>query len=137
MLDFVVYFRVDLHRIPVFFVEVKTALTITILSARADADDQMRQRLRQLYDQSLSELRGISALGTKLCFYSLDKSLESLTPLAIPRNEAYINDTAPVARWDSDMLTDNGYDRFMGVCNEVKALAAAEGVLASCSFQQI
>lgn len=104
MLDFVVYFRVDLHRIPVFFVEVKTALTITILSARADADDQMRQRLRQLYDQSLSELRGISALGTKLCFYSLDKSLESLTPLAIPRNEAYINDTAPVARWDSDIL---------------------------------
>ena len=77
------YFRVDLHRIPVFFVEIKTALTITLLSARADADDQMQERFRQLYDQSLSELRGISALGTKLCFFSLDKKLESLTPLAI------------------------------------------------------
>ena len=91
-----------------FFVEVKTALTITLLSARADADDQMRERLRLLYDrdQSPSELHGISALGTKNCFHSLDKSLESLTPLAIPRKEAYINDnTAPVDRWDSDILT--------------------------------
>jgi hypothetical protein len=123
-----VYFRVDLHRILVFFVEVKTALTITLLSARADADDQMRERLRQLYDQSLSELRGISALGTKLCFYSLDKSLESLTPIAIPRNDAYINDTAPVDRWDLDVLTDDGYNRFMDVCNEVKDLAIVEGV---------
>ena len=111
-----------------FFVEVKTALTITVLSSRADADDQMRERLRQLYDQSLSELHGISALGTKLCFYSLNKSLESLTPLAIPRNETYINDTAPVDRWNSDILTDNGYNRFMGVCDDVKALATVEGV---------
>ena len=111
-----------------FFVEVKTALTITVLSSRADADDQMRERLRQLYDQSLSELHGISALGTKLCFYSLNKSLESLTPLAIPRNETYINDTAPVDCWDSDILTDNGYNRFKGVCDKVKALATVEGV---------
>jgi hypothetical protein len=76
----------------------------------------------------VSELRGISALGTKLYFYSLDKNSKSLTPLAIPRNEAYINDTTPVDRWDSDILTDDGYNRFMGVCDEVKALVAIEGV---------
>ena len=127
-LDFVVYFRVELHRIPVFFVEVKTAVTIMHTSARAGADDQIRDRLRQLFDQSLSELRGISALGTRLCFYTLDKSLESITPIAIPRNEAYVNDTAPADRWDVDILTDDGYNRFMEVCNEVKALATAEAL---------
>ena len=124
------YFCVDLHRIPVFFFEVKTAQTITLLSARADADDQVRERLRQVYDQSFSGLHGISALGTKLCFYSLDKILEPIiTPLAIPRNEAYINDTAPVDGWNSGILTDDGYNRFMGVCEEVKTLAAVEATL--------
>ncbi|KIM78059.1 hypothetical protein PILCRDRAFT_11507 [Piloderma croceum F 1598] len=127
-LDFVVYFRIDLHRIPVFFVEVKTALAIKNLSARADADDQMRLRLRQLFDQSLTELHGISALGTRLCFYCLDKNTESLTPRPIPQIAAYINDTAPADRWDADILTDDGFNRFMNIVEHVKALAAVEGV---------
>jgi hypothetical protein len=76
-LDFVVFFRISLHRIPVFFVEVKTAIAIQSFSARAEADDQMRVRLDQLYDQSLSEVHGISAFGTALCFYRLDKNTES------------------------------------------------------------
>jgi hypothetical protein len=128
----VVYFRVDLHRIPVFFVEVKTALAIENLSARADADDQMRLRLRQLFDQSLTELHGVSALGTRLCFYCLDKNTESLTPPLIPRNAAYVNDTAPADRWDADVLTDNGYNRFMNIVDYVRALTAAEGVCPFC-----
>jgi len=125
-LDFVVYFRVDLHRIPVFFVEVETALAIANLSSRADADDQMRSRLRQLFDQSLTELHGISALGTRLCFYCLDKAAESVTPPPIHRGAAYVNDTAPADRWDADILTDDGYNRFMDVVEHVRALAAVE-----------
>lgn len=127
-LDFVVYFRIDLHRIPVFFVEVKTAQTIKNLSARTDADDQMRLRLRQLFDQGLTELHGISALGTRLCFYCLDKTTKSLTPPPIPRNDAYVNDTAPADRWDADILTDDGYNRFMYIVEHVRVLAAAEGM---------
>jgi hypothetical protein len=112
----------------VFFVEVKTALAIKNLSARADADDQMRLRLRQLFDQSLTELHGISTLGTRLCFYCLDKNTESLTPRPIPQNAAYVNDTAPADRWDADILTDDGFNRFMNIVEHVKALAAVEGV---------
>ena len=48
----------------------------------------MRLRLRQLFDQSLAELHWISTLGTRLCFYCLDKNPESLTPLA--PNAAYV-----------------------------------------------
>jgi hypothetical protein len=112
----------------VFFVEVKTALAIENLSARTDADDQMRLRLRQLFDRSLTELHGISALGPRLCFYCLDKTMESLTPSRIPRNDTYINDTAPAGRWDADILTDDGYNRFMNIVEHVRALAAAEGM---------
>jgi hypothetical protein len=65
-LDFVVYFHIGLHRIPVHFLQVKTTMAIGSLSARAAADDQMRLRLSQLFDQSLSELHGISTLGTRL-----------------------------------------------------------------------
>ena len=122
-----VYFRIDLHRIPVFFVEIKTARTIQNLSARAAADDQMRLRLKQLFDQSLTELHGISALGTRVCFYCLNKSTESVTPPPIPHNTVYVNDTAPADRWDADILTDDGYDCFMNIVRHVGALAAVEG----------
>lgn len=118
----------NLHRIPVFLLEVKTALTITNLSARADSDDQMRLRLRQFFDQSLTELHGISALGLRLCFYCLEKNSETTTPPSIPRNDAYVNDTAPADRWDADILTDDGYNHFMKLAEHVRVLAVAEGV---------
>jgi hypothetical protein len=38
-------FRLNSQRIPMFFVEVKTALPITLLSARAETGDQMRESL--------------------------------------------------------------------------------------------
>lgn len=111
-----------------FFLEVKTAVTIANLSSRVAADDQMRLRLRQLFDECLSELHGISALGTRLCIYCLDKNTESLTPPFIPRNPAYVNDVAPAHPWNTDILTDDGYNRFMGVVQRIKALAVEEGV---------
>jgi hypothetical protein len=51
-----------------------------------------------------------------------------LTPPPIPQNAAYVNDTAPADRWDADILTANGYNRFMNIVEQVKALAAVEGV---------
>jgi hypothetical protein len=69
-----VYFRIDLRRIPVFFVEVKTALAIKNLSARADADDQMRLRLRQLFDQSLTSFMGSALWGQGSAFIALIKT---------------------------------------------------------------
>ncbi|KAG6904536.1 hypothetical protein DXG01_009196, partial [Tephrocybe rancida] len=42
-LDFTVRFIVHRRRVPVFFLEVKTFRSFTLLSARGSADDQMRQ----------------------------------------------------------------------------------------------
>ena len=128
VLYFTLYFRVYFHRIPVFFLESQSAFTIENSFSREVVDDQMRWRMRELFDRGLSEVHGISALGTKLCFYCLDKKAESLTPLFIPRDPAYIKDVAPAHLWDTDLLTDDGYDRFMGIVQRVKARAVDEGV---------
>ncbi|KAF8880505.1 hypothetical protein BD779DRAFT_1675855 [Infundibulicybe gibba] len=86
--EFVMYFRVEFHRTIVFFAEVGTAIAIKDSSARATADDQTRLRLSQLSDKGLTELHGMSALGTRLRFYRsacLDGPTKSLTPpLSIP-----------------------------------------------------
>ena len=86
--------------------------------------------MRELFDRSLSEIYGVSALGAKLCFYCLDKKAESLTPLLIPRDPAAPNFKydAPAHLWDTDLLTDDGYDRFMGIVQRIKARAVDEGV---------
>jgi len=97
------------------------------------ADDKMRLGLRELFDdQGMSEIYGISALGTRLSFYCLDtdKNAESVTPpfQVVRRNPeaasyAYANNVAPAHLWDTDILTDDGYDRFMGFVQRIKALA--------------
>ncbi|KAF8633625.1 hypothetical protein AX17_004417 [Amanita inopinata Kibby_2008] len=129
VIDLVVFLRVDFHTQPVFFIEIKTAVAIEHLSERAEADNQLRSRLEHLSNQSLSELHGLSALGTRLCFYCRDKSTESVTPPLIPRNDEYVNDTAPADRWNMDILTDDGYSAFMNIVERVKALAIVEGAV--------
>ena len=131
VLDFVVYRA--LPRIPLFFLRIDTALAIENPSSRAAADDKMILGLRELFDdQSMSGLYGISALGTRLSFYCLDTGInaESVTPpfRVIPRNPAaasytYANNVAPAHLWGTDILTDDGYDRFMGFVQHIKALA--------------
>ncbi|KIK29676.1 hypothetical protein PISMIDRAFT_88474, partial [Pisolithus microcarpus 441] len=54
-------------------------------------------------------LHAVSAVGTRLFFYHLDTTN---VPLA--------NDTAPVERWDYDVLDVNGEARLHAVVDEMK-----------------
>jgi hypothetical protein len=112
----------------VFFVEVNPGVAIRHLSARAAADKQMRGRIEELFDQSLSEIHGVSAFGSKLCFYCYDKHTQTLTPQPFPRHSYIVTKTAPADRWDTDIMTDEGFDRFMGIVEHVKTLSVVEGV---------
>ena len=56
----------------------------------------------------LPVLHGVSAFGTKLCFYSITKAglvLPESIPAPSPR---YVIDTVPVDRWKYDILEDEG-----------------------------
>jgi hypothetical protein len=55
----------------------------------------------------LPVLHGVSAFGTKLCFYSITKA-GLVLPESIPASPQYVIDTAPVDRWNYDILADEG-----------------------------
>jgi hypothetical protein len=112
----------------VFFIEVKPGMAIRHLSVRAATDEQMRGRIEELFDQSPSEIHGVSAFGPKLCFYCYDKHTQTLTPQRIPRHPDIVTNTAPADRWDTDIMTDEGFDHFMGIVEHVKTLSAIDGV---------
>ncbi|KAF8880504.1 hypothetical protein BD779DRAFT_1548580 [Infundibulicybe gibba] len=125
--DSVMYLRVDLHTTPVLLVGVGTETAINNASARAAADNQTRLRLGQLSDEHSTELHGISALGTRLRFYCCDRAESVVTSPPILQHTTSTNDVAPADLWDTDLLTDSGYGRFMDFLAHVMTLAAAEG----------
>jgi hypothetical protein len=56
-------------------------------------------------------LHGVSAFGTKLCFYSITKA-RLISPEHISASSQYVIDTAPAERWNYDILTAEGEAEF-------------------------
>jgi hypothetical protein len=68
----------------------------------------------------LPTLHAVSALGTRLCFYSVNLQETDLVimPQAIPRDPIKVTDTAPAGRWALDVLEPAGEVRFREVIKE-------------------
>ncbi len=62
-------------------------------------------------------------MGTRLCFYHLDTTdvAADIIPLNIPRHPTRVNDTAPMGRWDCDVLDAEGEGRLRSVVDSIKA----------------
>jgi hypothetical protein len=121
--DFIIEFHVFYDAVPVFVVEVKGPSALVYPSTREEADVQMRGRLRDLVGQCpLSNLRGVSAIGTKLCFYTARQTGNNLTvePQRIPADPQLTTDTAPQSRWDVDVLEEDGFIRLTEVVSMIK-----------------
>jgi len=94
---------------PVFFLEIKASEHLRRISSRKDADLQMRERFENLFDDvEVETLYGISALGTKLCIYTVSKETGRLLPKRVPAGPQFVTDTAPINRWDVDIMTPDG-----------------------------
>ena len=103
-----------------FFLQIQEPRKITVPSAREEADDQMRKRMRDLAPFCpLDILNGVSAFGTRLSFYSYDKRTRIL-PRHIPPDPDLETDTAPLDRWDCDILEEEGSQRFKILVAEIK-----------------
>jgi len=125
-IDFVVTYVVAMDEKPIFFLEIKPPGHVNDISCRIAADDQMRDRFRGLYDLTpLPRLHGISAMGQRLAFYSLDKSNGNVDPEYVERSRTRIMDVVPTNRWDLDITTAAGYERFMEVVNDVRGMVEA------------
>jgi len=72
-IDILVEYQVFWGDAPVFILEIRTGPKVGLVSAREEADLQIRRRLRDLIGVCpLSKLHAISAIGTKLCFYTAE-----------------------------------------------------------------
>lgn len=71
----------------------------------------------------LDTLHAVSALGTKVCFYSPSTNEEQaeIIPIAIPPHPTRVTDTAPADRWNYDVLQPEGAQRLLDVVAEIKA----------------
>jgi len=126
--DFGILFKIERQRIPVMFVEIKPLPNINSLSARAEADSQMRQRFADFYDASLTIFTGISAFGHIVCKYELDKDADNrITPEAVQNSMNFVVDVAPKAHWDLDLTTAEGAARILNIFQEVKNVMLDEG----------
>lgn len=84
---------------PSIFVEIKAAGHSHNKSCRAAADEQMRERFKDLGNRvEIPILYGVSALGTKLCFYKFTKATAQLEPRRIFDGATIMVDTAPRER---------------------------------------
>ncbi|KAN0123814.1 hypothetical protein V8E52_002304 [Russula decolorans] len=123
--DFIISFEINLRRRPVFIIDVKPPQHLSFNSTREAADRQIRRRLVDLSELApLPVLYGISAIGTKLCFYEFAKvprrlTPRRLTPQRIPSDPEFTTDVAPRERWDCDVLEANGEQRLRALTAQI------------------
>lgn len=122
-IDFTTIFLVQQGESPVFFVEIKPAGHIHRASARAAADKEMREKVNDLIDSiNIPKLCGVSAIGTKVCFYEYTKDTGQLEPERIADSNMFVVDTAPRDRWCVDILTAEGEQELRDVIGDVKRM---------------
>jgi len=118
--DFIASFEVTFREHPVLILQVKPPQHLSFNSTRKKADRQIRDRLVDLAEHTpLPILYGISAVGTRLCFYEFEKASRRMTPRFIPSDIETATDVAPVERWDCDVLEADGEQRLRALATHI------------------
>ncbi|RPB00819.1 hypothetical protein L873DRAFT_1678987 [Choiromyces venosus 120613-1] len=126
--DFTTIFLVQQQKHPVFFIKIKPAGHINNTAPRALTDKQMRERFEDLGDRvEIPILHGVSAIGTKFCFYKYTKATRALEPGRIPGSSRMVVDAASINRWNVDILTPQGEQRLREVVGNVKGMCTQMG----------
>ena len=125
-IDVVAMFTVEFNKHPVFFIEVKPPSSFHFDSKRKQADEQMRDRFRDLRPNIVTpRLPAISAFGTRVAFYEYIPATRGVTPPAIAADPMFLEDIAPADRWNYDLLEADGIARMRQVAQDVRAMCQA------------
>jgi hypothetical protein len=124
--NFVPVLLVEVDRRPVFFLEIKPPVSLPNESKRQEADEQMRRKFKDLGPLSnIPTLYGVCAFGTRLAFYEYDQATREIQPAEITQPDPSVTvDVAPIERWDSDVLHQEGADRLKDIVRRVKDMCA-------------
>jgi hypothetical protein len=83
----------------------------------------MRQRIAEFCDPFPNLFICLSAFGTKVCKFSIDKDNKCsiIEPTLITIGDPnMLVDVAPLERWDIDLTTERGLDRVANIFEKVK-----------------
>ena len=137
---FVFSLEITFRQHPVLILQVKPAQCLLYPSTRGAADKRICFRLADLlgvwhrcrmrsHDLTadflpseiapLPVLYGISAIGTKLCFYEVEKASRRVTPRRTFNDPDLITDVAPQERWDCDVLEADGEQRLRALVTQI------------------
>ncbi|KAL4253897.1 hypothetical protein ABKN59_004212 [Abortiporus biennis] len=75
------------------------------------------------HDCPHSSLHAISAMGTKLRFYSKEQNSVIQPRYTEPLRDEM--DTVPIGDWDCDILEEEGFQRFTTIVEQIKKGCAA------------
>ncbi|EDR11115.1 uncharacterized protein LACBIDRAFT_293271 [Laccaria bicolor S238N-H82] len=100
---------------PIFFIDIKPPTHLLSLSARKNAEDQVRYRFWQLsHLVRIPKLYGVSAVGRQLSFYTYDRASRTVEPGPL----------APIERWNTNIMEEVGRAKFLAVVEEIKQMVA-------------
>jgi hypothetical protein len=125
-MDFTVEYIVQVGKTPVMAVEIKRARVYDTIQARADADDQVRERLFSMADTfRVPRFHIVSAIGTRCCVYTYNTDICSITPPRIvPIDLTVVEDLAPAERWNIDLSTLEGRVKLNKYFDDVKIMSS-------------
>lgn len=118
-IDFGITYIIELDAQPVFFVEIKPPGHFNNGSGRT----QMRDRFCDLrHHTPTRRLHGISAMGQRLAFYSMNTRTGAVVPKQQSTSKTSVTNTVPEKLVG---CRHHGHQRFMQVVNDVKAMVEA------------
>jgi hypothetical protein len=113
---------------PVFFIEIKPPTHLPSLSARKDAENLVRRRFLQLsHLVRVPKLYGVSAIGRQLSYYTYERASGTVEPIALADSTTLVVDTAPIGRWNTNIMEEEGRAKFLAVVEEIKQMVAIIG----------
>ena len=124
-IDFVITYVIqplDLES-PIFFIEIKPPTYLHSITARKYAENQVRTRFGQLaHLVQIPKLYGVSAIGRQLSYYTYERDSGTIEPVALADSISSIVDTAPIGRWNTNIMQEQGRAKFLAVVEEIKQM---------------
>ncbi|KAJ3037401.1 hypothetical protein HDV00_001708 [Rhizophlyctis rosea] len=119
---------IDAYIKPIFFLAIRPASHIHDQVCRGVADQQIRHNFaRNVFESVADELGGefeaVSAIGTKLAFYSYDTTKRRTTPIHGPVEPGQYVRGAPLHWWGVNLMQEEGYREFLSVIERAKERA--------------
>ena len=108
---------------PIFFVEIKPPTHLPSIYTRKVAENQVRTRFVQLaHLVRIPKLYGVSAIGRQLSYYTYERASGAVEPVALADSISSVVDTAPIWRWNTNIMQEEGCARFLAVVEEIKQM---------------